>query len=239
MKRLHKLIVTSATYRQSAHVSPELLAKDPENKLLARGPRVRLEAEQIRDSALRAAGLLSSKMYGPGVFPPQPANVTTEGAYGKLDWKVSDGEDRYRRGLYTFAKRTAPFAMGGTFDAPSGEACLAKREVTNTALQALTMLNDAVLLDVARTLAKRIVEHPGKTEERVAYLFRLCLVRPPTDEEVARLAKFYEVQRTRFATDPDRADTVAGIGNGNAAERAAWTATARAILNLDEFVTKE
>jgi hypothetical protein len=152
---------------------------------------------------------------------------------------VSEGEDRYRRGLYTFAKRTAPFAMGGTFDAPSGEACVAKREVTNTALQALTMLNDAVLLDVARALAKRVAEREGKAEERVAYLFKLCLVRPPTAEEVARLAKFYEAQRARLATDPDRADAVAGIGNGSVAERAAWTTTARAILNLDEFVTKE
>jgi hypothetical protein len=238
VKKLHKLIVTSATYRQSSHVTPELLAKDAENKLLARGPRVRLEAEQIRDSALKAAGLLSAKMYGPSVFPPQPPNITTEGAYGRLEWRVSDGEDRYRRGLYTFAKRTAPYAMGGTFDAPSGEACLARREVTNTALQALTMLNDAVLLDVARALAKRAVEQKGKTEDRVTLLFRLCLVRPPSADELARIAKFYEAQRTRFATDPDRADAVAGAGD-NAADRAAWTATARAILNLDEFVTKE
>ncbi len=238
-KRLHRLIVTSATYRQSSIVTPELLAKDPENKLLARGPRVRLEAEQIRDSSLKAAGLLSPKMFGPSVFPPQPASVTTDGTYGRLDWKVSEGEDRYRRGLYTFAKRTAPYAMSGTFDAPSGEACLARREVTNTALQALTMLNDAVLLEAAQSLAKRTLSHPGKTEDRVAFLFRLCLVRQPTAEEVARLAKFYEAQRTRFAIDPDRADAVAGRGDGSAADRAAWTATARAILNLDEFVTKE
>jgi hypothetical protein len=239
VKRLHKLIVMSATYRQSSRVTPELLAKDPENKLLARGPRVRLEAEQIRDSALKAAGLLSAKMYGPSVFPPQPASVTTEGTYGGLPWKVSDGEDRYRRGLYTFAKRTAPYAMGGTFDAPSGEACVARREVTNTALQALTMLNDAVLVEAAQALARRAVEHPGETEDRAAYLFRLCLVRPPSAGELTRLAKFYEAQRARFATDPDRAEAVAGHGEGPAADRAAWTATARAILNLDEFVTKE
>jgi hypothetical protein len=239
VKKLHKLIVTSATYRQPSHVSPELLAKDPENRLLARGPRVRLEAEQIRDSALKAAGLLSAKMYGPSVFPPQPANVTAEGTYGGFVWRVSPGEDRYRRGLYTFAKRTAPFAMGGTFDAPSGEACLAKREVTNTALQALTMLNDGVLIETAQGMAKRVLAHAGKTEDRVSYLFRLCVVRKPTAEEVARVAKFYEVQLARFKTDPDRADSVAGPGDGPAAERAAWTATGRAILNLDEFVTKE
>jgi hypothetical protein len=238
VKKLHRLIVTSATYRQSSRVTPELLAKDPENRLLARGPRVRLEAEQVRDSALKAAGLLSAKMYGPSVFPPQPPNITTEGAYGKLEWKVSAGEDRYRRGLYTFAKRTAPYAMFQTFDGPSGEACTARREVSNTALQALTMLNDAVLVDVARALAKRAVAHKGETADRVAYLFRLCLVRPPSADEAAALAKFYEAQRARFTTDPDRADAVAGAGE-DAIDRAAWTATARAILNLDEFVTRE
>jgi mono/diheme cytochrome c family protein len=243
VKRLHKLIVMSATYRQASRVTPELLAKDAENKLLARGPRVRLDAEQIRDSALKAAGLLSPKMYGPSVFPPQPASVTTEGAYGKLDWKVSEGEDRYRRGLYTFAKRTLPFAMSGTFDAPSGEACVARREVTNSALQALTMLNDVVILDAARALGRRLAEHEGTTADRVDLLFRLCLVRPPTADEAAKIAKFFETQREKFATDPDRSDAVAGQPNGDektkAADRAAWTATARAVLNLDEFVTKE
>ncbi len=238
IKRLHKLIVTSATYRQASLVKPDLLVRDPENKLLARGPRVRLEAEQIRDSALKAAGLLSPKMYGPSVFPPQPPGITTEGTYGRLDWQVSTGEDRYRRGLYTFAKRTAPYAMFGTFDGPSGEACTAKREVSNTALQALTMLNDAVLLEVAQSLAKRAVMHDGKTVDRVAYLFRLCLVRPPTADETASISKFYEAQRERFAREPERAAKVAGAGDG-ATERAAWTATARAILNLDEFVTRE
>jgi len=238
VKQLHRLIVTSTTYRQASHVTPELLARDPENKLLARGPRVRLEAEQIRDSALKSAGLLSTKMYGPSVFPPQPPGVTTEGTYGQLAWQVSAGEDRYRRGLYTFAKRTAPYAMASTFDAPSGEACTARREVSNTALQALTMLNDAVLLEVSQSLGKRVAAFDGKPADRVRYLFRLCLVRPPTDEELASISKFYEAQRTRFADNPKRAATVAGAAD-DAVERAAWTATARAILNLDEFVTKE
>ncbi|MBM3981227.1 MAG: DUF1553 domain-containing protein [Planctomycetes bacterium] len=241
IKRLHKLIVTSATYKQSARVTPELLARDTENRLLARGPRVRLEAEQIRDSALRAAGLLSPKMYGPSVFPPQPPGVTTEGTYGRLDWQVSAGEDRYRRGLYTFAKRTAPYAMFGTFDGPSGEACTARREVSNTALQALTMLNDAVLLDVAQALAKRVALHDGTAAERAALLFRSVLVRPPTDDERARVAKFYDVQHAKFVADPKRAAQVAGAGasDKDAPARAAWTATARALLNLDEFVTRE
>lgn len=239
IKQLHRLIVTSATYRQSSRVTPEVLGKDPENRLLARGPRVRLEAEQIRDSALKAAGVLSSKMYGPSVFPPQPANVTTEGAYGRLEWRVSEGEDRHRRGLYTFAKRTAPYAMASTFDAPSGEACVARREVTNSALQALTMLNDVVLLDAARGLATRAIQQDGKTEERIVLLFRSCLIRPPTAEESVRLRRFYQAQLARFAEEPARAESVGGTGPGPAAERAAWTATARAILNLDEFITKE
>ncbi|HZY86218.1 MAG TPA: PSD1 and planctomycete cytochrome C domain-containing protein, partial [Gemmataceae bacterium] len=142
LKAMHRLIVTSATYRQSARVTPELLARDPENRLLARGPRFRLEAELLRDAALRASGLLSPRLGGPSVFPPQPPGVTTEGAYGALAWKPSAGPDRYRRGLYTFSKRTAPFAAFTTFDAPSGEACVARREASNTPLQALTLLND-------------------------------------------------------------------------------------------------
>ncbi|MDB5305942.1 MAG: Planctomycete cytochrome [Gemmataceae bacterium] len=239
LKRLHRLIVTSATYRQSSRVTSEQIAKDPDDKLLARGPRVRLEAEQIRDSLLKVSGLLSTKMGGPGVFPPQPPGVTTEGTYGQLNWKVSDGEDRYRRGLYTYTKRTAPYAMFGTFDGPSGEACLARREVSNTPLQALTMLNDAVLTDCTRAIGRRAVGREGTVEERAAFLFRICLARPPKPDELALLTQFYETQKTRFAADPARADAVAGPGDGSGTERAAWAAVARAILNLDEFVTRE
>ena len=158
MKAMHRLIATSATYRQSSEVTPQALAKDPENKLLSRAPRVRLEAELVRDTELKAAGLLTEKIGGPSVFPPQPASVTTEGTYGGLSWNVSTGPDRYRRGLYTFTKRTAPFAMLSTFDAPSGEACVARREVTNTPLQALTLLNDVhVCRNRARAGARRRV----------------------------------------------------------------------------------
>ena len=234
-----RTMVLSAAYRQSSDTTPEAREKDPENKLLSRSPRPRLDAEQVRDAALRATGLLSPKIGGPSVYPPQPLGITTEGAYGPLTWTVSSGEDRYRRGLYTFAKRTAPFAMSSTFDAPSGEACTARREVTNSALQALTMLNDVVLLDAARGLARRAVNANGKTGARVELLIRLCLIRPPAEEESARIASFLEAQRARFAEDSRRAAAVAGPGPGSAAERAAWTATARAILNLDEFVTKE
>src|SRR6185503_1196965 len=119
---------------QSSRVTPELLERDPQNVLLARGPRFRVEAEIVRDAALKSAGLLSSKLGGPSVFPPQPASVTTEGAYGPLTWTPSTGESRFRRSLYTFAKRTAPFALYGAFDAPSGEACIARRDTSNTPL---------------------------------------------------------------------------------------------------------
>ena len=164
LKEMHRLIVTSATYRQSSRVTPELLARDPDNKLLARGPRLRLEAELVRDAALGASGLLSHKVGGPSVFPPQPAGVTAEGAYGALGWKPSEGPDRYRRGLYTFSKRTAPFAMFTTFDAPSGEACVARREVSNTPLQALTLLNDAVFIECAQALGRLAAAREGSAE---------------------------------------------------------------------------
>lgn len=237
-KRMHKLIVMSATYRQSSHVTPQLLAKDAENALLARGPRVRLEAELVRDSALRIAGLLSEKMGGPSVFPPQPANVTTEGAYGKLEWKVSEGEDRYRRGLYTFSKRTAPYAMFTTFDAPSGEECVARREASNSPLQALTMLNDAVLIEASQALGRLMADQPGTEAARVRWLFQRFFTRPPARDEVGLLVKFLQTQKRRFASGELDATAVAGHGDGEADERAAWTALARALFNLDEAITK-
>jgi hypothetical protein len=238
MKAMHRLIVTSATYRQSSRVPPELLAKDPDNRLLARGPHVRLEAEQVRDSLLRAAGLLSEKVGGPSVFPPQPPGVTTEGAYGQLRWEVSKGLDRYRRGLYTFSKRTAPFAMAVTFDAPAGEVCLARREVSNTPLQALTLLNDPAFTEAAQALGRTMAARPGPLADRVAYLFRRCLTRPPTRAETELLVKFYEAQKRRFDRKELDAAKVAGPGPGDVTERAAWTALARALFNLDEAIVK-
>jgi hypothetical protein len=220
-------------------VTPELLARDPDNKLLSRGPRVRLEAELLRDAALTASALLSEKVGGPSVFPPQPASVTAEGAYGALGWKVSEGLDRYRRGLYTFSKRTAPFAAFVTFDAPSGEACVARREVSNTPLQSLTLLNDAAFMECAQALGRAAVLREGSDEERAAWLFRRCLTRPPTDDERTALARFYRAQKGRLERNELDAAKVAGSGAGDVNERAAWTATARAVLNLDEFVTKD
>src|SRR5207237_10340200 len=125
----------------------------------------------------------SHRIGGPSVFPPQPPGVSSEGAYGPLDWKVSEGEDRYRRGLYTFSKRTAPYAMFTTFDAPTGEVCVARREVSNTPLQALTMLNDQVFIEAAQALGKSISALPGAESERLTTLFRRCVTRPPTSQE--------------------------------------------------------
>jgi hypothetical protein len=238
MKQMHRLIVTSATYQQASQVTPELLAIDPQNKLLARGPRVRLEAELVRDATLKISGLLSPKIGGPSVFPPQPAGVSSEGAYGPLSWTVSQGADRYRRGLYTFTKRTAPFAMFNAFDAPSGEACVARREVSNTPLQALTLLNDTLCIEAAQALGRAASARHGTVEERAAWLFRRCLSRLPSEQETMLLVSFYGSQLHRFASKELNAGTIAGAGAGDSNDRAAWTALARALLNLDETITK-
>jgi hypothetical protein len=238
LKKLHKLIVMSAAYQQSSRITPEQLERDPENKLLARGPRVRLEAEIVRDAVLAASGLLSRKIGGPSVYPPQPASVTTEGTYGAVAWKPSEGEDRYRRSLYTFSKRTAPFAMFATFDGPSGEACIARRDVSNTPLQALTLLNDVMFTEAAQQLGRTLSSAPGSVEERVRELFRRCLIRPPEPEELADLVEFFHSQKQRFESQELNATEVAGEGPGDVNERAAWTVLARVLFNLDEMIAR-
>jgi mono/diheme cytochrome c family protein len=239
VKALHKLIVNSATYRQASPINQTLLARDPHNVLLARGPRFRVEAEMIRDSMLTAAGLLSAKIGGPSVFPPQPASVTTEGAYGSLNWSVSGGEDRYRRGLYTFMKRTAPYAMTNAFDAPSGDFCIAQREISNSPLQSLMMLNDAVVIEAAQALAKAVIGKSADSASRVTEIMRRCLARYPSADEITRLSAFVARQQARFVAKELDPAALAGKGDGDQAERAAWTALARAVMNTDEFVTKE
>jgi hypothetical protein len=239
MKKLHKLIVMSATYRQASNVTPELQAKDPENRLLARGPRVRLEAELIRDSLLGVSGLLAAKLGGPSVFPPQPASVTTEGVYGGIQWNVSKGEDRYRRGLYTFLKRSIPYAMFATFDGATGDACLARREVSNTPLQALTMMNDLVVIESAQAIGRKMVAAPGSVKNRMSELFRRCLTRPPTPDEAAALIDYHRRQSERLRAGKLDAKAIAGGADGDVVQRAAWTLAARAVLNVDEMITKE
>jgi hypothetical protein len=239
MKQMHKLIVMSAAYRQTSHVTPELEKKDPNNILMARGPRFRVPAEMVRDSALVESGLFCEKIGGPSVFPPQIPSITTEGAYGPLQWKVSEGGDRYRRSLYTFAKRTAPFAMTLTFDGPSGEACLARRDRSNTPLQALTLLNDEIFMDCAKALGKWAAEKSQPEDVLVEQMFRRCVTRPPTDAEKEKLLKFYHAQRDRFAKGELKPNEFVGSEKSeHLNEQASWTALARVLLNLDETVTK-
>ncbi|MES2659623.1 MAG: PSD1 and planctomycete cytochrome C domain-containing protein [Verrucomicrobiota bacterium] len=233
VKKLHRLIVTSATYKQDSRVTPELLAKDPQNRLLARGPRARVEAEMIRDISLSAAGLLSDKLFGPPVRPPQPASVT-EGAFGGMNWPVSGGEDRYRRGLYTFAKRSAPFASFQTFDAPTGEACVARREVSNTPLQSLVLLNDEVYFEAAQAFGKKIAAQPGSLAQKTAYAFQRCLTRPPTPEEIEKLTAFYAAQHKRLQSGELKKPDL----KNSTTEEIAWMTVARVLLNLDETITK-
>ncbi len=238
LKKLHRLIVTSSTYRQWSHLTPVLAERDPRNRLLARGPRVRLDAEIIRDSALAAAGVLSAKMYGPPVRPPQPSGVT-EVAYGSPRWDASAGEDRYRRSLYTFQKRSAPFAMFNTFDAPSGETCLARREVSNTPLQSLTLLNDIAFVEAAQKLGALTAQQPGDDEARIRFVFRRVLTRSPEAGERSKLAAFVQTQRERLNKGELNAAELASSGDGESGERAIWTLLARAVLNLDEAIVKQ
>jgi hypothetical protein len=254
MKAMSRLIVQSATYRQSSRASGRLLARDPKNELLARGPRFRVPAETVRDIALAASGLLTSKLGGPSVYPPQPDGVTSL-AYGMTPWPASQGADRYRRGLYTFLKRTAPYAAFTTMDAPSSETVCVRRERSNTPLQALTLLNDIVFVEAARALAVRVLtEFPSACDEdRIGHAFRLCLARGPRPDELARLESFREGQLARLEAGELDATRIVGRLQGQAAptpmlapaatvnqsELASWTIIARVILNLDETVTKE
>ena len=237
MKKLHRLIVTSATYRQASTAPPALAERDPKNVLLARGPRVRLDAEVIRDSMLKAASLLSEKMYGPGVRPPQPEGVT-EVAYGSPKWNVSGGEDRHRRSVYTFQKRTAPFAMTTTFDGPTGEACVARRDTSNSALQALTLLNDPMFVEVAQALGRAVMAAGDDDPTRLVDLGRRVLSRPFDADEARALLGYLAVQRQRLEAGELDAAKLAGGESPDAVERAAWTLVARAVMNLDEAIVK-
>jgi hypothetical protein len=235
LKQMHRLMVTSATYRQSSTVTDLLRRRDPGNRLLARGPRFRVEAELVRDIALSASGLLVPVLGGPSVFPPQPESVI-DLAYGGFAWDTSEGPDRYRRSLYTFSKRTAPFAGYAVFDAPSGETCAARRDRSNTPLQALTLLNDPLFLEMSRGLADRVCRVEPSAEARARMVFRCCLTRPPTESELEALLTYHTSQCARLesgALDPE-----AIAGSGASVDFAAWCMVARVVLNLDETVTK-
>jgi len=240
-----RLMVTSAAYRQSSRVTPELAAMDPDNRLLARGPRFRLSAEMIRDQALAVAGLLSPKLYGPPVRPPQP-KLGLSAAFGSgTDWETSAGEDRYRRALYTTWRRSNPYPSMTTFDAPNREVCQVRRERSNTPLQALVTLNDPVYMEAAQALARRLVAVGGSTAvERIRFGYRVCLSRNPSEDELNRLTTFHAKSVERFRADPAKAKDVATKPLGeppagvDVAELAAWTMVGNVLLNLDETLMK-
>ncbi len=243
-KQLLKLMVTSAAYRQSSRVTPELEARDPENRWLARGPRFRMSAEMIRDQAMFVSGLLSDKMYGPPVKPPQP-KLGLSAAFGSgTDWETSPGEDRYRRALYTTWRRSNPYPSMATFDAPNREVCTVRRERSNTPLQALVTLNDPVYIEAAQALARRMDTAGPTPADKAKQGYLLCLSRPPTKAELARTLGLYDKARERFASDPEKARNVATKPIGAApegadvAELAAWTVVGNVLLNLDETLMK-
>ncbi len=250
VKAMQRLIVTSATYRQSSRVTPELREKDPENHLMARGPRFRLPAEIIRDNALAVGGLLNDEIGGRSVLPYQPPGLWEEMAFGDgfsmQEYVQSHGKDLYRRSMYTFWKRTVPPAAMATFDAPDREKCVARRAVTNTPLQALITLNDPTYVEAARAMAQRTLREGGKNVSgRIVYIFRLALARNPSGREAKVLRDLVSQQLTNYRNDRKAAGELLRVGESKAdekidqAELAAWTMLASAILNLDEIVTKE
>ena len=244
-KAIMKMIVMSATYRQSSVATSGRIDRDPRNRLLSHAPRFRLDAETVRDQALALGGVLSRKMFGPSVFPPQPDGLWQAAFNGQRTWATSAGEDRHRRGIYTFWRRTVPYPSMAVFDAPSREVCTSRRFHTNTPLQALVTLNDPVYFEAAQGLARRIVREGGSsTEDRARFALKTCLCRPATDAQVAEIVKLYRRELDRFAQSPADALAVAtepigAVPQGlNVAELAAWTVVSNAILNLDAVLMR-
>ena len=250
IKAMQRLIVTSATYRQSSIASQELIERDPENRLLARGPRFRLPAEMVRDNALAISGLLNDKIGGPSVFPYQPKGLWEEMAFGEgysgQSYTPSSGPDLYRRGMYTVWKRTVPPPSLTLFDAPDREKCTARRAVTNTPLQALALLNDPTYVEASRALAERMLRSGGKSDQaRIDFAFKLATARTPDSQERAVLLGSLKEFRASYSRDQANANKLVAIGDAKLdsslvpRELAAWTTVASMILNLDETVTKQ
>jgi hypothetical protein len=244
LKAFLRMLVTSSTYRQSSRLEPGAAERDPENRLLARGPRLRLSAEMLRDQALEVSGLLSPKMYGPSVRPVRPSLGLSAAFGGGLDWQPSEGEDRLRRGLYTEWRRTSPYPSMTTFDAPNREVCTLRRGQTNTPLQALVIMNDPVFIEAAQALARRLVAQGASPEDTLRDGFRLVLARTPSATESARLLALHRDLVDAYRQDPQKAEAMATnpIGplppGAQAADLAAWTAVASVLLNLDETLMK-
>jgi hypothetical protein len=231
-KRLLRTIVLSATYQQSSRITPELQRLDDRNRLLARGPRFRMDAEMVRDNALAISGLLSQKQFGPPIRPYQPEGLWTKVGGEKYEYEVSPGDEQYRRGVYVVLKRGSAYPSFLTFDATNRVACVVKRSRTNTPLQALTLLNDPVYVDAAGALADRVLTERGgePLDAQLDYAFQLCTARKPTDDERQLLSALYHGQWTEASTN---------IRDSGEAERVAWFSVARALLNLHETITKD
>jgi len=236
IKKLIRTIVLSSTYQQSAAVDSEKLAADPRNILLSRGPRFRLSAETVRDQALAVSGLLTRKVGGRSVMPPQPDGVW-KSTYNALKWIDATGPDRYRRALYTYWKRTSPYPAMITFDAGSGEVCQIRRVRTNTPLQALVMLNDPAYVEAAGALARRMDDVEGETSGKIRQGFRLALIRPATEDEASRLLEVYEELSANYANDTAAADKLVKAANLETGD-AAMISIANVLLNLDESLMK-
>jgi hypothetical protein len=250
LKALHRAIVTSSTYRQSSRVTPESYARDPFNRLLGRGARLRVEAEIVRDLALAASGLLNPHLGGPSVYPPAPEFLFQPPvSYGPKNWHEERGEHRYRRSLYTFRFRSVPYPALQTFDAPNGDFSCVRRPRSNTPLQALTTLNETTFLESARALAALVLREGGSTDaRRLDYAFRRCLARSPAPAEAETLLAFLDQQTRRWSAPDARPAELAAHDparppalpeGASLAQLAAWTAVARVLLNLDETITKE
>jgi len=239
-----KLIVQSATYRQSSQPRLELAGRDPRNMLLARQNRFRLEAEVLRDEYLAASGLLTPTIGGPSVRPKQPAGISELTYAGSARWIESTGPDRYRRGLYTWFQRTSPYPMLMTFDAPDSNVTCTRRDRSNTPLQALTLLNDPVFHECAQALGRRVMKESagGDSAARLRSAFVTCLGRPPTEKELASLSQLYGEFRVLADADHSAAAKLAGTpppAEAELTDAAATVALARVLMNLDEFVTRE
>ena len=241
-KELIKLIVTSAAYRQSSQLRPELSQRDPLNILLARQNRLRLEAEAVRDAHLAVSGLLNEEIGGPSVRPPLPPDLTSLAYANSIRWKNSEGPDRYRRGLYTFFQRTLPYPMLMTFDAPDSHVSCTRRERSNTPLQALTLMNDPTFFECAQALGRSTSAFSEMgTKEKARRIFMMVLSRAPTQKELDRLAEFQEVQSRLLKEKPKSASELLGAKevDDNGIETATLVALTRTLMNLDEFVTRE
>jgi hypothetical protein len=241
VKAIHRLILCSATYRQSSRLRPELERVDPTNRLLAHQRRLRVEAEIIRDLSLDAGGLLSAKLGGPSVYPPQPPGAL-DGRAIPATWTTSPGQDRYRRGLYTWVWRLTPYPTLRLFDAPDAATACIRRERSNTPVQALTLLNDPTFVECARGLARRVTNKRSSDDESLNCAFQICLSRPMRPPEAKLLRTLLNEQLVELAADGNAARKIAG-GNmpagSDAVRQAAWTVVCRALLSLDEFMTRE